>query len=336
MPVNTMERVMRFFKIITLVSARPAALPLGRERLAQECRCSPRQLQRDLNFLQEEVGLQYDPQERSYVLPDKRGRFPIAPLTLEEAAALTVARGLLTAPGLPQGKRITAALDKATSTLSPALRDLLLHYAAVLQTPTLPRSYAAAPLMSLMDAARDQHVVRMDYDSLSGGKRMWRSMNPYAVEPRAGVYWELHGWCHENRAFRTFALDRLFGAEILPDTFTRDEEAWKTFLATQPVGGLRGDGATASDTAVEVRFAPEVAAYARRQPWASSLHLTDAPDGAVWLRGEIASLSGMVVELLRWRRYVFVRGGPDLKRAYEAELTMMVQAQNNPQNFSPP
>jgi|GEM_PF-2210053 len=344
-------RAVRFFEIVRRIAAqegRPTDPPLTRARLADALRCDVRTIGRDLAELRRIGAVDYDSARRVYFLLDSPRRLaapppgnPLAPtaadpaeprLTLPDAMALALARGALTAAGVPHRDAILAALDRACAGLPLQLAGPLARAGAVVQAGanrTLPRDYSGAPVAALVDAAAAQRSVRIDYDSASSGERTWRRVDPYAVAPRAGVFWELHGWCHRNRTIRTFALDRVYGVEVTEAAFTRREDAWKEFLAQQgaAVGGLLGSAG--SRFAVDVRFAPEVARYARAYRWPASLTVSEAGDGtgAVVLSGAVGHVDAMVAELLRWRRHARVRGGPELCDAYGAELAAMLAAQ---------
>jgi hypothetical protein len=79
--------------------------------------------------------------------------FPITPLTAENALALALARGVLSAPGLPQAEALRAALDKVTGSLSPVLAELMRDAARVLRLGRPARDYSRAPLQELVSAA---------------------------------------------------------------------------------------------------------------------------------------------------------------------------------------
>ena len=314
-------RVARLFKIITLIRSQPPGRPLGRQELADACACDKRTIQRDLQLLQEAgIPVDYDPRCRAYVLPDKGWVFPIAPLTAEDALALALARGVLSAPGFPQAEALRTVLDKVTGSLSPALVELMQDAAQVVRSGQPARDYARAPIRELVSAARARQSVEVDYQSRSGRERAWRRMDPYVVEARAGQFWEVHGWCHRNGAIRTFALDQVFGIREVGESFAVREAEWSAFATAQGVvGGVRG-GQTVT---VDVVFLPPVAAYARDHAWPEGLSLEMRGDGTARLTGAAQGVDGLVAELLRWRRFCRVDGGPELRAQMAEEIRAM-------------
>ncbi len=349
---DALARIARLLRILALVTGRRAHATLTRAQLAQSCDCDTRTIQRDLDLLRMQVPLDYDAGLRAWVLPEKGRDIALAaPLTIEDALSLALLQGLVGSRGLPVS--LLAALEKATATLSSPLRAIAAEAAAMVSrdgaSADLPRDYHAAPLLPLLSAAAARRTVFIDYESRSSSnssangngdngpknlrpQRTMRRVDPYAVESRRGVYWEMHAWCHKRQAIRTFALDRVFAVIDIPEIrepFVRRDEEWKAFQKEQGMGGLRG-----GDTfAVEVLFAPEVASYAHDYRWPPGL-ITDAlPGGSVRLHGLLAGgMDGMVTELLRWRRHADVRGGPELRTRMAEEVDAMAALYKSPEN----
>ena len=308
----------RLFKIVTLAASPSTGRLLGRRELAEACECTVRTVQRDLSLLAEAgIPIDYDARHRVYRLPEQGWSFPTASLTAADALALALLSSLVTTPGLPQGDALQKTLGKLTVSLPPGLFSLMQEAAQVVTWGTPLRDYSAAPLGELQEAARRHQSVEIDYESRSRSERFWRRVDPYVVEARAGQFWEFHGWCHRNKAIRTFALDQVFGMREIGAAFAVHEPEWAAFSAARGViGGIRGE----ESVPVEVVFVPPVAVYARTRQWPAGLVLTPAADGAVRLSGTAAGVSGLVPELLRWRRYCHVLGGPALRTAMTEEV----------------
>ena len=319
---DALQRAARLFRIVTLVFASPLGSSLGRDELSFACDCDPRTIQRDVNLLRAAgVPLEYDARAHAYTLPTKDWAFPIVQLTPRDALAVALARGLLTTSGTPHRDALLAVLDKATAGLPPALRSLLAEAATAVRPASLSRDYSQAPIEPLIRAAAERRVVEIDYASGSSQTRAWRRVDPYAVEPRDGQFWELHAWDHARSDIRTFALDRVFGLRGTDQAFTLRTAEWASFCgATGVIGGLRGG----AEAPVDVVFAPPVASYALARHWPDGLTVAAQPDGAARLSGVVQGLEGVTAELLRWRRHAEVLGGPELRARMRAELEAMI------------
>lgn len=320
-----MARVARLFKIISLVSAPSIGHPLGRLELAEACECKVRTVHRDLALLAEAgIPIDYDKPSKTYRLPKNGWSFPVASFTAQDALALSLLRGLVSGGGLPQGEALREILDKLTGSV-PAGVTALMQDAVQGVTWGVPvRDYAKAPLLALQEAVRWREALDLDYVSRSrGGERSWRRVDPYGLEAREGRYWELHGWCHRNGAIRTFALDQMQGVQSTGTSFAVREEEWSSFRsALGVVRGIRGEtGAEA--VPVNVVLVPPVAAYASSQQWPLGLLVSEELSGVVRLTGTVVGTSGLVAELLRWRRYCYVEGGVELRAKMAEEVRAM-------------
>jgi predicted DNA-binding transcriptional regulator YafY len=120
-------------------------------------------------------------------------------MTVQDAMALALARDVLLAAPAFRTSRLRMALDKGERGPVPGTQSRAHPAAQVLRPGSLPRDYSQAPVGALIAAATNKQPVEIDYDSRRRGTRAWRRVDPYAVEPREGQFWELHGWCHENK-----------------------------------------------------------------------------------------------------------------------------------------
>lgn len=318
---DTLDKLARLFKIVTLAASTNDQEQLGRRALADACGCSLSTLNRDLALLtQAGIPIDYDYSRGRYHLPDTGWTFPVAALTPADALALALLQSLAAAPGIPHGDALRRTLDKLAGSVPPALAALLKEAGAVVGWGVPTRDYSQSPLDLLEDAARTRCTVELDYDSRSGAGRAWRTLDPYRVEARDSRFWELHGWCHRRQAIRTFALDQVRGVRRTDTPFSLRAKEWAAFLETRGViGGLRGE----APIAVDVLFVPPVAAYACTHQWPAGLTLTSEENGTIRLSGIAAGVSGLVPELLRWRRFCHVLGSPALRAAMAEEVHAM-------------
>lgn len=313
-------RVARLFKLLGLIRTQGTKHVHTIEEFTQLLDCARATVFREIKLLEDE-GLVGRDGKGGYFLLERGQVFPTPPLSAADALALAVAQTVLVRPDTPLSQEISSALEKASSGFSPKLRTLLRQAARQLQStptgPSLQEKHSA--LSALFQGMLQNQTVSMDYESHRSG-RSWRELDPYHISQEQSG-WMVHGWCHKNRQILSFALDRLVAAELTEGAFQRDEEAWARFWEPEGVfAGLRGG------ELVEVRvcFAPKVAEYAlRSNRWPKGLEAKLQEDGSVLLMGAARGTGGILVQLLRWRRYAQVEGGAELRAAMIAELAAM-------------
>ena len=302
-------RAARLFTIVTIVASRRSGERIGREQLADACACTSKTIQRDVQCLQDaHIPLEWDPALRSYTLPDRGWVYPLVQMTASDAMALALARGLMIhSSAFPFAPEIAAALEKATAGLTPGLRILLEGATqALADQGGTARDYSHAPVGTILEAIAKRQTVEMQYESRSSRTCERRTIDPYRLDRRDGRYFELQAWCHRREEVRTFALDRISDITLTGQVFTRRpwDEAGEGI-----VGGLRGG----DPVQVEVRFLPQVAAYARERRWGFSTNFEEPGDGSLIMRATVRGVEGIVRELLTWQRYAVVLGGPELR-----------------------
>jgi predicted DNA-binding transcriptional regulator YafY len=313
-------RAARLVKIVHLVASRRPGDRIGRERLARECECTVKTIQRDIQCLQSaHIPLEYDAESRSYTIGETGWSFSATGMTGTDVMALAIARGLLaSAPSaLPFAPQVAEALEKATVDLPPSLRAMLEEAANALSDQGgSARDYSRAPVGTLLDAISRRQTVEMLYESRSSRTRERRRVDPYRLSRRDGRYFELNAWCHRRQEVRTFALDRIYEVRFTGERFT--VRAWDD-SDEGIVGGLRG-GALIP---VEVRFDRQVAPYARERRWSFKTTFTEDADGATIMRGMVRGTEGILRELLGWMRHAEVLGGPELRARMADEVAAM-------------
>ncbi len=100
----------------------------------------------------------------------------------------------------------------------------------VLEPPARPVSPAL--LRPILQAARDQQRIEVDYVSLNNPDREGRIIAPHTLV-WTGLRWHVRGWCEKNRDFRDFVLSRFRGVpELLGDAEQSADEDndWNTLI----------------------------------------------------------------------------------------------------------
>ncbi|MEU9646386.1 WYL domain-containing protein [Streptomyces sp. NPDC048188] len=254
-------------------------------------------------------------------------RMPPLMLTDDEALAVLL--------GLAAGRRagITGAAGTAAETAAAKIRrvlperlrhrlDAVLDSLAFTSAPQEPPAPDAAVLLPLADAVRHRRPVAIRYTGGSG-KGGERTLYPYGLVAHAGR-WYVTGRDLSVAEDRTFRLDRVAGARVLPGTFAPPPgpgpaERVLTALATAPYRHevtvrVRG-------TAEEVRaLLPGSVAVVAAEADGGEPGRAGAADGP-WCRVEIRAerldwLPGVLASLDR----PFVVERPDELRGLVADL----------------
>lgn len=85
-------------------------------------------------------------------------------------------------------------------------------------------------LRPLLQAARQQRRIDVDYVSVSNPDREGRIIVPHTLV-HTGLRWHLRAWCEKNQGYRDFVLSRFRGDPELMDTSPHDADAddgWQT------------------------------------------------------------------------------------------------------------
>jgi proteasome accessory factor C len=179
------------------------------------------ELQRDLGLLSTYVGVPPYTPEALFDITIQRGRVfahltpaldrPLR-LTPEEAVGLVVAgRALADVPG----DELDGPLDRALAKVAEVLGiDPTEAVDVDLGTGSAPT------LAVLRDAVADRKRVEIDHFVASRDERVTRVVDPWAVQHDAGA-WYLVGHDHLRGEARSFRVDRILAARVLPQRATK-------------------------------------------------------------------------------------------------------------------
>src|SRR5579883_630575 len=124
---DALSRALRLLTILQTVASRRPGRVISRRSLADDCGCSVKTIQRDIQELQTAgIPIDYDPSERSYCLPEEGWSLPAITLPHTDVLSLALMRGLLAdaSHAFPFAEEMQAALDKLTAGLPSALNTL--------------------------------------------------------------------------------------------------------------------------------------------------------------------------------------------------------------------
>jgi predicted DNA-binding transcriptional regulator YafY len=150
--------------------------------------------------------------------------FKLPPMMFTEDEALALSLGLLAARGLGLAEAapaVTSAQAKLERIMPDPIRQ---RVRAIGETVSLDAARSIAPsdnrpLAVLTGAAQARRRVLLRYRN-QGDQASTRRFDPFGVAFRHGR-WYAVGMCHLREDIRSFRLDRIVDADILPETFER-------------------------------------------------------------------------------------------------------------------
>jgi proteasome accessory factor C len=222
-------------------------------------------------------------------------------LTPEQGLALVVAgRASQALPGTDAAGPLATALIKVAGVLGVDPDDAV----SVALGQTRP-----GVLDELRRAAAAGRRVRLDYYAYNRDQRTTRDVDPHAVFAHEGA-WYVRAYCHQAEDQRLFRVDRIYGVEVLDQTFTPPEDP--------DTGDVFRPG---PDTP---RVTLDLAPAAR---WVVETYPVDqagpAPDGRPgWLRVRLW------VSATPWLERLLVRLGPDAQ-VVDADVPPLADAGRN-------
>lgn len=225
-------------------------------------------------------------------------------LTPEQGLALVVAgRASQGLPGTEAGGPLATALAKVADVLGIDPDDAV----SVALGETRP-----GVLDGLRQATRDRRRVRLDYYAYTSDHRSTRDVDPHAVFAHDGA-WYVRGYCHQARDQRLFRIDRIYGVEVLDETFGA------------PPASADGEPSAAGVVFTPRPETPQVTLdLAPAARWVVETYPVDdvqpapgGPDG--WLRVRLW------VSATPWLERLLVRLGPDV-RVVDADVAELIDA----------
>ncbi|WP_400194324.1 helix-turn-helix transcriptional regulator [Hymenobacter sp. B81] len=166
-------------------------------------------------------------------------RLPPVMFTREEVTALITAEKLAEQfTDAPTARFGRAAMDKLRAVLRSADRAYVEDL-----TPRIAvhhRGHEGGPQpvaadhdtrQTLLNGVSNRQVVRLDYRAGAGAVASARAVEPIGLY--FDLHWQLVAYCRLRQALRTFRLDRIAGAELLPERFAPRPDTLQTYREQQ-------------------------------------------------------------------------------------------------------
>lgn len=210
-------------RVLTVLELLQSHRRLGGAELADKLGVDRRTVRRYITVL-EDMGVPVTTEQGRYggymLVPG----FKLPPMMFTDEEVMAVSLGLLAARQLGLAEA-APAIESVQAKLERVMPDVLKRRARAVSETTklmLPRPAQLLDdrlLLTLTRAVRDEQTIgftyhRPDQDAIH------READPYGLLFQSGR-WYVTGYCHLRGEMRSFRLDRISGAQLLPRYFTR-------------------------------------------------------------------------------------------------------------------
>lgn len=250
--VDRGKQVLRLFTLLRALDSARRGLTVNELHALLEERCTLRTVYRDLEQLQN-AGFMLEEEGGRYKLAESAQRISTTPLRSHEILTLLLTGDLLEPiAATTLGAAHTALRDRLMAGLTPEARGFVKEQRAALKaTHGAPAQLCVAPdvLSEIEEASEREHCLRLDY-ATPGKTPMARVVEPHLFWVHAGRPY-LVAYCRSAGELRTFALQRVTGAQMLDEPFERRADFDAQSFVEQGFGVLHG-----ARHAFAVRFGP--------------------------------------------------------------------------------
>lgn len=208
-------------------------------QLAEEIEVTQKTIQRDITFMQNDLGLPlaYNGARHGYFYERPVHEFPMMRYTVEDVVALFLARKAVEPL---QGSPLEATLRDSFKRLSGALQgEVSFRWSDLDEAFSVKDSGVVPADVRLFEkvsrAVLESRELRFEYRKIDGGSWEPRSVRPFHLADFDGG-WYMIGHDEARKARRTFALQRMKAVKVKKTTFLRPTD----FNLSEHLGGSFG------------------------------------------------------------------------------------------------
>lgn len=271
-----MDKLLRYFRIITLIQGKPGIL--ARE-LAERCETTERTIYRDLEALSSFVPFTNNGHGKGYTFI---GNYSLYPLDWDEkeAMAFSMLPSVLeqVKPILPPGfdsayEKVMASHQKEKS----RRREIAEEVVDVIQMGSPQyRENTTDFLYPIIQAIQTKHSIECIYHTQSRNESSKRKIDPYCLVPRENRFY-VAGFCHQKGEIRTFRLSRFREVAVSNDNFDKGDfnihhylkNTWSIERGNQLIH-------------FKIKFSPQIARYVKEEEFFVKPKMTDLKDGSLF------------------------------------------------------
>ncbi|MBV9468900.1 MAG: WYL domain-containing transcriptional regulator [Abitibacteriaceae bacterium] len=296
--------------------------------LAQSLEVSPRVIYQDRKFMVERLGapITHHRQRGGWYYSEPTWKLPSLMVTEGELLAFVLGtQAVRQAVGTALEAPLLTAVSKIAHNLHGPVQvdlDSLRAYCTFAAPPALAVDHKV--LLALLEAARDQRQVSIDYYTAESDVRTRRTVDPYALHQAYGN-WYLLAFDHWRQAMRTFHIGRIHRWQCLEQRFVRDPafdlEQWRRSVFTAET--------SAEVLAVAIRFDAYQARFIRGRQWHVTQQVEELTDGGLILRFQSSGWGEITRFVLQYGSHAEVLSPPELREEIAGEVARMFGAYGN-------
>jgi proteasome accessory factor B len=271
--------------------------------LAVEFEVSPKTVQRDIDFMRDQMLLpiDYDQMRHGFRYTKPVGQFPMLTVSAGELVALLVAQKAVEQyRGTAFEKPLRTAFGKLASSMEGETRVSIqaLGEAVSFRPSGVPVAELRA-FETLAEAVMDGRIVEFDYRSMRARTTERRRVEPYHLSC-IDNQWYLIAFDQVRGARRTFALSRLTRVKALKRTFRKPP----SFSASAMLAHSFSAFEAAQAAVVRLRFDPLGARLVGERRWHRTQKMQPLPDGGAELTMKVGLAPDLTKWLLGWGPHV--------------------------------
>ena len=316
-----MERTERFYKIQNLLRSRHF---VSMQDFMSELGVSRATFKRDLEYLRDRMcaPIVYDRDQKAYgfdpaVADSTLWQLPGLWFSADELQALLTMDRLLgdLQPGVlseliaPLRKRLRGLLESGEHSAEDIARRI-----KILSMGS--RRVAPAHFRTIATAVLTRKRLRLRHQRRQDGEVIDREVSPQRLVHYRDN-WYLDAWCHKRQALRTFGLDAIETAMVVPDKDVK--EVSEDTLERHYASGYGIFAGSATRDAV-LQFGASSARWVSRETWHPEQVGTPQLDGTYLLQFPYAQEPELVMDILKYGADVQVLAPESLRKAVAEKL----------------
>jgi predicted DNA-binding transcriptional regulator YafY len=236
--------------------------------------------------------VEYSAAERGYYYADDSFEFPVPMVSQEEIISLVIARRLSAAiPDEHRKKNLNTFFKNLSAYFDLDLAELekRISLKNVRYSRVEPGIFDA-----VLQALSKNEKLEITYHSVHSGQSSRRVINPLHLVLYMGN-WHIIAFCQLKKGIRDFALSRIRQAQPLNRPI---DERFKHINIKESLDDAHGIFFEGEKQQVVLRFAKNIAGYAREQVWFPGQTLQEQPNGDLILTFAVTDLREVVREVL--------------------------------------